>query len=63
MSGYGHADKIAAIAAGASAAGGEKPTPPIDPRLYDRPEIRPSWPNATSPVSYTHLTLPTIYSV
>ena len=41
MSGYGHADKIAAIAAGASAAGGEKPTPPIDPRLYDRPEVRP----------------------
>jgi len=26
--------------AGASAAGGEKPTPPIDPRLYDRPEVR-----------------------
>ncbi len=41
VSGYGHADKIAAIAAGASAAGGEKPTPPIDPRLYDRPEVRP----------------------
>ena len=41
MSGYGHADKIAAIAAGASAVGGEKPTPPIDPRLYDRPEVRP----------------------
>ena len=39
MSGYGHADKIAAIAVGASAAGGEKPTPPIDRRLYDRPEV------------------------
>ena len=40
MSGYGHADKIAAIAAGTPAAGGEKLTPPIDPRLYDRPEVR-----------------------
>ena len=40
MSGYGHADKIAAIAAGASAVGGEKPTPPIDPRLYDGSEVR-----------------------
>jgi transcriptional regulator with XRE-family HTH domain len=35
---YGHADRIAAILAGTSAAGGEPP--PIDPRLYDRPEIR-----------------------
>jgi len=33
VSGYEHADKIAAMAAGASAAGGEKPTPPIDPRM------------------------------
>jgi len=37
---YGHADRIAAILAGTPAAGGEKPTPPIDPRLYDRPEVR-----------------------
>ena len=37
---YGHVDKIAAIAAGTSAAGGEKPTPPIDPRLYDGSEVR-----------------------
>ena len=37
---YGHADRIAAILAGTSAAGGEKPMPSIDPRLYDRPEVR-----------------------
>ena len=37
---YGYADRIAAILAGTPAAGGEKSTPPIDPRLYDRPEIR-----------------------
>ena len=34
---YGHADKIAAIVA--STAGSEPPS--IDPRLYDRPEVRP----------------------
>jgi len=34
---YGHADKIAAIVAGAQAAGD---TPPIDPRLFDRPDVR-----------------------
>jgi len=34
---YGHADKIAAIAAGAQAAAN---TPPIDPRLFDRPDVR-----------------------
>ena len=52
---YGHADKIAAIAAGrtsaelganlrpatgAPAAGSEEPAPPIDPRLYDREDVR-----------------------
>ena len=37
---YGHADKIAVITAGTPAVGGEKPMRPIDPRLYDRPEVR-----------------------
>ena len=37
---YGHADRIAAIFSGTPAAGSEKPMPPIDPRLYDRPEVR-----------------------
>ena len=36
---YGHADKIAAIVAGTPAADSEPPS--IDPRLYDRPEVRP----------------------
>ena len=36
---YGHADKIAAIVASTPAAGSEPPS--IDPRLYDRPEVRP----------------------
>ena len=36
---YGHADKIAAMAAG-MAAGSEKPTPPIDPTLYHRDDMR-----------------------
>jgi len=38
---YGHADKIAAIAASAPAAGGEKPAPLIDPALYRRDNVRP----------------------
>jgi len=38
---YGHADRIAAILAGIPAVGSEKPIPPIDPALYDRPEVRP----------------------
>ncbi len=52
---YGHADKIAAIAAGAPATGGEQPTPPVEPpgavadarpaaspwaQLYDRADVR-----------------------
>jgi len=37
---YGHAEKIAAIVAG-MAAGSEKPTPPIDPALYHRDDMRP----------------------
>ncbi len=36
---YGHADKIAAIAARAQAAA-EKPAPPIDPALYRRDDVR-----------------------
>ena len=36
---YGHAEKIAAIVA-AMAAGSEKSTPPIDPRLYHRDDVR-----------------------
>ena len=38
---YGHAEKIAAIAAGsAPAAGSEKPTAAIDPTLYHRDDMR-----------------------
>jgi len=37
---YGHADEIAAIVAGTPAAGSEKPTPPIDPALYYRDDVR-----------------------
>jgi transcriptional regulator with XRE-family HTH domain len=37
---YGHADKIAAIAAGAPAVGSEKHVPPIDPALYRREDVR-----------------------
>ena len=37
---YGHADKIAAIAAGMAAARSEKPTAAIDPTLYHRDEVR-----------------------
>ena len=37
---YGHADKIAAIVAGSTPAGSEKPTPPIDPTLYHRDDMR-----------------------
>ena len=37
---YGHADKIAAITAGTAAAGSEKPTPPIDPVLCQRDDVR-----------------------
>ncbi|MDQ3154427.1 MAG: helix-turn-helix domain-containing protein [Actinomycetota bacterium] len=37
---YGHAEKIAAIVAGTPAAGSEKPTPPIDPTLYQRDDMR-----------------------
>nr|MDQ3989895.1 helix-turn-helix transcriptional regulator [Actinomycetota bacterium] len=37
---YGHADKLAAITAGAQAAHSEKPAPPIDPALYRREDVR-----------------------
>ena len=39
--GYGHAEKLAAIAASTPAAGSEKPTPPVDPALYRRDDVRP----------------------
>ncbi len=37
---YGHADKLAAIAARTPAAGSERTTPPIDPALYQRDDVR-----------------------
>ncbi len=37
---YGHAGKLAATAAGAQAAGGEKPALPINPVLYRREDVR-----------------------
>ena len=37
---FGHADRIAAILAGAAAAGSEKTTLPIDPVLYQRDDVR-----------------------
>jgi transcriptional regulator with XRE-family HTH domain len=37
---YGHADKIARSAAREAPAAAETATPPIDPRLYDSPEVR-----------------------
>jgi transcriptional regulator with XRE-family HTH domain len=37
---YGHAEKIAAIAAGMATAGSEKPTAAIDPTLYRRDDVR-----------------------
>ncbi|MCA1708719.1 MAG: hypothetical protein LC808_37730, partial [Actinobacteria bacterium] len=37
---YGHAGKLAATAAGAQAAGGEKPAPPINPVLYRCEDVR-----------------------
>ena len=37
---FGHADRIAAILAGAAAAGSEKTTLPIDPALYQRDDVR-----------------------
>ena len=38
---YGHAEKLAAIAASTPAAGSEKPVPPIDPALYRRDDVLP----------------------
>ena len=38
---YGHAEKLAAIAASTPAVGREKPTPPVDPALYRRDDVRP----------------------
>ncbi|MCA1676527.1 MAG: helix-turn-helix domain-containing protein [Actinobacteria bacterium] len=38
---YGHADKIARLAASTPAAGSEKPAPLIDPTLYHRDDVRP----------------------
>ena len=37
---YGHAEKIAAIAAGMAAARSEKPTAAVDPTLYHRDDLR-----------------------
>ncbi len=37
---YGHADKIARSAAGEVPAAAEADTPPIDPRLYEREDVR-----------------------
>jgi len=39
--GYGHADRLAAIAASTPAVGREKPVPPVDPALYRRDDVRP----------------------
>ena len=38
---YGHADKLAAIAAAGAPAGSTKPAPLIDPALYRRDDVRP----------------------
>jgi len=46
---YGHAEKIAAIAAGMAAAGSEKPTAAIDPTLYHRDDLRAVLAATTSP--------------
>ena len=37
---YGHAEKIAALAAAMAAARSEKPTPAVDPTLYHRDDLR-----------------------
>ena len=37
---YGHAEKLAAIAASTPTVGSEKPTPPVDPALYRRDDVR-----------------------
>ena len=46
----------------AGAAGGAAPSAPADPELVERPQRR-RFSAEYKPVSYTHLTLPTIYSV
>ena len=61
--GYGHADKLAAIAAAGAPVGSTKSALLIDPALYRRDDVRPVLAErdiaALYPVSYTHLTLPT----